>query len=65
MLPLHAVRIEDLGQGDFMKVDCAACRHVALLMPEALLRADGDDRFWIHPLPQRAVPGRATGEIRP
>jgi hypothetical protein len=26
---------------------------------------DGDERFWIHPLPQRVVPGRATAEIRP
>ena len=39
MLPLYATRIEDLGQGDFVKVDCAACHHVALLRPEALLRA--------------------------
>jgi ribosomal protein S27E len=38
MLPLSAVRIEDLGRGDFVKVDCAACHHVALLTPEALLR---------------------------
>jgi len=38
MLPLYAARIEDLGQGDFVKVDCAACHHVALLTPEALLR---------------------------
>jgi hypothetical protein len=38
MLPLYAARIEDLGQGDFVKIDCAACRHVALLTPEALLR---------------------------
>jgi hypothetical protein len=37
MLPLYAARIEDLGQGDFVKVDCAAC-HVALLAPEFLLR---------------------------
>jgi hypothetical protein len=37
MLPLYAARIEDLGQGDLVKVDCAACRHVALLTPEALL----------------------------
>ena len=28
----------DLGPGDFVKVDCAACHHVALLTPEALLR---------------------------
>jgi hypothetical protein len=39
MLPLYAARIEDLGLGDFVKVDCAACHHVALLTPEALLRA--------------------------
>lgn len=38
MLPLYAARIEDLGPGDFVKVDCAACHHVALLTPEVLLR---------------------------
>ena len=30
MLPLYATRIEDLGQGGFVKVDRAACHHVAL-----------------------------------
>ena len=39
MLPLYAARIEDLGLGDFLKFDCAACHHVALLTPGALLRA--------------------------
>jgi hypothetical protein len=39
MLPLYAARIEDLGLGDFVKVDCAACHHVALLTPDALMRA--------------------------
>jgi hypothetical protein len=39
MLPLYAARIEDLGPGDFVTVDCAACHHVALLTPEALLGA--------------------------
>jgi hypothetical protein len=29
----------DLGPGDFVNVDCAACHHVALLTPNALLRA--------------------------
>jgi hypothetical protein len=29
----------DLGGGDLVKVDCAACHHVALLTPEVLLRA--------------------------
>jgi hypothetical protein len=38
MLPLYAARIDDLGPGEFVKVDCAACHHVALLTPEALLR---------------------------
>jgi hypothetical protein len=31
-------RVEDLRLGDFVKIDCAACNHVALLTPEALLR---------------------------
>ena len=39
MLPLYAARIEDLGSGDLVKVDCAACHHVALLTPEALMKA--------------------------
>jgi len=36
--PLYAGRIGDLGSGDFVKINCAACHHVALLTPEALLR---------------------------
>jgi ribosomal protein S27E len=32
------MRIEDLGRSDFVNVDCAACRHVALLTPGFLLR---------------------------
>ena len=38
MVPLYLARIEDLRQGEFVKVDCAACHHVALLTAEALLR---------------------------
>ncbi len=38
MLPLYATRIEDFRRGDFVKVDCTVCHHVALLAPEALLR---------------------------
>jgi hypothetical protein len=38
MLPLYLARIEDLRPGDLVKVDCAACRHVALLTPAFLLR---------------------------
>jgi hypothetical protein len=44
MLLLYAARIEDLGLGDFVKVDCAACQHVALLPPEALLRGELERR---------------------
>ena len=38
MLPLYAARIEDLGPGDFVKVDCAACEHTGLLAPAFLSR---------------------------
>jgi len=31
-------RIEDLERGDLVKIDCAACHHVALLAPDCLLR---------------------------
>ena len=37
MLPLYLARIEDLGRGDFVKVDCAPCQHVALLAPKFLM----------------------------
>jgi hypothetical protein len=30
VVPLYAARIEDLGPGDFVKVDCAACSRTAL-----------------------------------
>ena len=29
MQPLYLARIEDLRRGDLVKVDCAACHHVA------------------------------------
>ena len=38
MHPLYLARIEDLGHGDLVKVDRAACHDVALLMPVFLLR---------------------------
>jgi hypothetical protein len=44
MLPLYAARIEDLGLDDFVKVDCAACHHVALLTPGNLLRVGPQPR---------------------
>ena len=31
MVPLYAARIEYLGPGDFVKIDCASCSHTALL----------------------------------
>jgi ribosomal protein S27E len=40
MVPLYAARIEDLAQGDFVKVDCAACGHTALLTSAFLARLD-------------------------
>jgi hypothetical protein len=38
MQPLYLAPIEDLGQGDLIKVDCAACHHIALLTPDFLIR---------------------------
>jgi hypothetical protein len=38
MMPLYRARIEGLGRGDLVKVDCAACDHVSLLTPAFLLR---------------------------
>jgi hypothetical protein len=38
LVPLYAARIEDLGPGDFVKVDCAACSHTALPAPAFLDR---------------------------
>jgi len=38
MGPLHAARIEDLGPGDLVPVECAACGHDVLIPPGGLLR---------------------------
>jgi hypothetical protein len=38
MQPLYLARIEDLGRGDLVLVNCTACHHVALLTPDFLLR---------------------------
>jgi hypothetical protein len=38
MQALYLTRIEDLGFGDLVRVDCAACHHLALLTPDFLLR---------------------------
>ena len=36
MVPLYAVRIEDLGPGDFVRVQCLACGHDELLSADRL-----------------------------
>jgi hypothetical protein len=38
MVPLYAARIEDLGPGDFVKTECAACGHDTLIPVSALLQ---------------------------
>jgi hypothetical protein len=43
MVPLYAARIEDLGPGDFAKIDCGLCSHTALLAPAFL------DRLGLNP----------------
>jgi hypothetical protein len=37
MKPHYAARIEDLGPGDFVKVECIACGHELLIPPVGLL----------------------------
>ena len=36
MVPLYAARIEDLGPGDFVRVQCMACGHDELLTADQL-----------------------------
>jgi len=36
MVPLYAARVEDLGPGDFVRVECMACSHDELLPPDKL-----------------------------
>ena len=38
IVPLYAARIADLGPGDFVKIDCGACSHTALVTPAFLSR---------------------------
>ena len=37
-LSANLARIEHLGRGDFVKIDCAGCHPVALVTPAALLK---------------------------
>ena len=45
MLPLYVARIEDLGQGDFVKVDCG-------LPPPRAADAGGPGTAWVEPRSQ-------------
>jgi len=36
LVPLYAARIEHVEPGDFVKIDCGACSHTALLAPAFL-----------------------------
>jgi hypothetical protein len=38
MIPLYQARIEDLGPGDFVQLECA-CGHVMVLTPKMLATA--------------------------
>jgi hypothetical protein len=53
MVPLYAARIEDLGSGDFVKIDCAACGHTALLTPAFLARLALEPRHRVLDLKDR------------
>jgi hypothetical protein len=35
MVPLYAARVSDLGPGDFVKIECIACRR-DVLIPTAI-----------------------------
>ena len=38
MRPLYDARIEDLGDGDFLRVECAGCGHDEMIPPIGLLQ---------------------------
>lgn len=70
MVPLYAARIEDLGPGDFVKVDCGACSHTALLTPAFLHKLGLEARDKVLDLKDRVrcrgcgVRGRALVSIK-
>jgi hypothetical protein len=69
MVSLYAARIEDLGPGDFVKVDCAACSHTALLAPAFLARLRLEPRHRVLDLKDRVrrgcgVRGRAVVSVK-
>jgi hypothetical protein len=65
MVPLYAARIEDLGPGDFVKVECLSCRHVELL-PAPVASGWSDVAGWaLHPLESAALSRRTPeGDVR-
>jgi hypothetical protein len=70
MLPLYGARIEDLGQDDLVRVDCAACHHVALIAPDLLVRLGLSPQTKVLDLKERVrcrgcgVKGRAVVSIK-
>ena len=65
MVPLHAARIEDLGPSDFVKIDCAACSHTALLKPAFLARLGLEPRRRVLDLKDRSDVGGVVFEAEP
>ena len=70
MQPLYLTRIEDLGRGDLVKVDCAACHHVALLTSDFFLKLGLNPRVKVLDLKARVrcrgcgARGRAVVSVR-
>ena len=70
MVPLYAAKIEDLGPGDFVKIDCAVCSHTAVLAPAFLARLGLEPRRRVLDLKNRVrcrgcgVRGRAVVSVR-
>ena len=62
MVPLYAASIEDLGLGDIVKVDCAACGHTALLTAAFLARLGLEQRHRVLDLKDRV---RCRGCVPP
>ena len=69
MVPLYLAKIEDLGPGDLVKIDCA-CSHTALLTAESLLQRGRGNREKVLDLKDRVrcrrcgVRGRAVVSIK-
>jgi hypothetical protein len=70
MVPLYLAKVEDLGSANFVKIDCAACGHTALLTPASLTRLGLGLRLKVLDLKDRArcrrcgVRGRAVVSIK-